>query len=225
MTDADTVVREELDDELFSDKWGWIFSEGPLWRRLLAWSASIVIGLLLAAWLAYRSDDMPLPGVIAVITVALAAPVLTIVDTATKLLPNAFIYPAYTVAGFGAILTALGTGELGSVATAAGVGLAGWFVYFIIWFAAPAGGFGFGDVRLSGLLGFALGFHSWALAFVGLLVVPLLLAIPVGAIATWASRHSEAKATIPFGPMMLAGAVACLAFPELFTSIASTVTG
>ena len=65
---------------------------------------------------------------------------------------------------------------------------------------------GFGDVKLAGVLGICLGFLGW-----GVLVVGGLRGLPAG----WRLRRRpdgrrqgpDARAKIPYGPFMLAGAL------------------
>lgn len=212
-------------DVVPDEHWGWVFTEGPMWRRVLATVLAVIGGFALSWWLMARSGDLPAPGIAAVGAIAFALPALGLVDSLTKLLPNAFMYPAYALAAVTAGAAGFADGGLDSLLPAVGTAAAAWVTYFVIWFAAPAGGFGFGDVRLAGLLGFALGFHSVVVAFVGILVLPLLLAIPVGAVTAWWARSGERSSSIPFGPMMIVGAVVCLAYPGAVSAAALSILG
>ncbi len=78
--------------------------------------------------------------------------------------------------------------------------------YFVLAFIYPAG-MGFGDVKLAGVLGLYLGWLGWAELVVGGFLGFLLrrcgrpgLLMPV--------RRAGRKSQIPFGPFMLAGALA-----------------
>lgn len=67
-------------------------------------------------------------------------------------------------------------------------------------------GFGFGDVKLAAVLAFPLGVAGWPAVVTGVLVVPLLVVAPtaVGCLLTGRREH------LPFGPALVAGAVAAL---------------
>jgi len=84
-------------------------------------------------------------------------------------------------------------------------GAIGFAVFYVLWFAFPRG-VGFGDVRLSGLLGMALGWLGWGQFAAGLYGGFFLGAI-VG-IVLIAARVMTRKQMVPFGPFMLIGALA-----------------
>ena len=86
-------------------------------------------------------------------------------------------------------------------------GLALAFVYRVLEFVHPAG-MGFGDVKLSGVIGMALGWLGWpvllfgaAFAFILSAVVSLVLLL---------LRKVTLKSALPFGPFMLLGAFAAV---------------
>jgi leader peptidase (prepilin peptidase) / N-methyltransferase len=83
----------------------------------------------------------------------------------------------------------------------------GWVVagglFVLLWFIYPKG-MGYGDVRLSGVLGIALGWLGWAELLVGVYSGFLLGAFGGGLLALL--RIVDRK-RYPFGPFMLAGAV------------------
>jgi leader peptidase (prepilin peptidase)/N-methyltransferase len=100
---------------------------------------------------------------------------------------------------------AAATGEWGSLRRAAIAGAIGFAVFYVLWFAFPRG-VGFGDVRLSGLLGLALGWLGWG-EFASGLYGGFFLGSVVG-IVLIATRVMTRKQMVPFGPFMLAGALA-----------------
>ena len=79
--------------------------------------------------------------------------------------------------------------------------LGGWFLLF--WLVTGGGGWGYGDVRLAGLLGPALGYLGWAELVGGLLLIFVCGA--VGAVAL-VVRSRSMRARLPYGPYMLVGA-------------------
>jgi leader peptidase (prepilin peptidase)/N-methyltransferase len=83
----------------------------------------------------------------------------------------------------------------------------GWLVaggtFFLLWFIYPRG-MGYGDVRLSGVLGIALGYLGWAELLTG--VYAGFLIGGLGGFLLARLRIVDRKA-YPFGPFMLIGAV------------------
>ena len=77
---------------------------------------------------------------------------------------------------------------------------------------------GFGDVRLSALLGFALGYLGWAELVVGhLRRVPALRAVRASLSRWCAGTGSVLRTSYPFGPFMLVGAlVGIVVGPEIW---------
>ncbi|MGP9504129.1 prepilin peptidase [Specibacter sp. AOP5-B1-6] len=133
---------------------------------------------------------------------------LSIIDIRTHTLPNKLVVPAYPIAGVLLLAAALLAGVPMHAVSALGGALAMGAVYWLLWAAYPAG-MGFGDVKLSGVLGLFLGFLSWQHVVLGLAAG--FVAGGLWGIALIASRRGTAKSTIPFGPAMLLGALATMA--------------
>ena len=155
-----------------------LLAGGAAWR----WDMEMI---LFAAWLA---------------TLA----VLSWHDLRTRRLPTAIVNPA-TVVGVSALAaTAWRAGETARLGTAAATA-AGAYAAFAGLHMANPDGLGYGDVRLSGLLGLFLGWLGPR---------AMLAGIALGAVgaATLAlamlARRQGTKATLPFGPFLAAGAVA-----------------
>jgi leader peptidase (prepilin peptidase) / N-methyltransferase len=169
-------------------------------RRGLRWRASlataVVAGLIGAAvgW----SPALSFLLYLAPVGVALA-----VVDWHTRLLPTKVIAPSYAVVAVLAALSAWVEGDLDALVTA---GL-GWLVaggtFFLLWFIYPRG-MGYGDVRLSGVLGIALGYLGWAELLVGVYAGFVVGAL--GGLGLSLLRIVDRKA-YPFGPFMLVGAL------------------
>jgi leader peptidase (prepilin peptidase) / N-methyltransferase len=75
----------------------------------------------------------------------------------------------------------------------------------LLWFVRQAG-MGFGDVRLSALLGCVLGYVGTGPLFIGLYSAFLLFAVPGLVIAIAKRDRSVLKRAYPFGPFLLVGA-------------------
>jgi leader peptidase (prepilin peptidase) / N-methyltransferase len=84
---------------------------------------------------------------------------------------------------------------------------AGWLVagglFLVLWLVYPKG-MGYGDVRLSGVLGIALGWLGWPELIIGVYAGFVLGALGGGGLALL--RVVDRK-RYPFGPFMLVGAV------------------
>ncbi len=137
---------------------------------------------------------------------------LAVVDWRTTLLPTRVIAPTYALVVVTTLVAALAEGDLDLVVSAA----VGWAVmggaFFLLWFVYPRG-LGYGDVRLSGVLGIALGQLGWAELLTGMYAGFLLGGIT--GVALGALRLIDRK-RFPFGPFLLLGALAgVLAGPAL----------
>ncbi|GAB3205771.1 prepilin peptidase [Marinactinospora thermotolerans] len=138
--------------------------------------------------------------------------VLAVVDARTHRLPNPLVLPAYPVAlallGAAALAVPDGGGRmLTALAGMAGVAA----FYWVLWFIHPAG-MGWGDVKLSGLLGLYLGWCSLGSAVSGTFAAFLFSAC-YGLVLIALGRATR-RSRIPFGPFMIAGAFAVIALGD-----------
>lgn len=139
--------------------------------------------------------------------------VLAVVDWRTTLLPTWVIAPSYAVV-LALVLVAAALDRDGHAAIRSGFGWLVWGgLFFVLWFVHPRG-MGYGDVRLSGLLGLALGYVGWPACVIGLWLAFVLGG--VGGLLLSLLRIVERK-RFPFGPFMLVGAVAGLVAGALLT--------
>ena len=183
---------------------GWLLLKGrcrdcaePISRRYPL--VELGTGVLFAV-LAYRFGyDAALPAFLYLGAVGVA---LALIDVDLKRLPDVLTLPSYGVA-----LVLLGAATLdgpdlhelvrGLVGLVAAGGL-----YFALWFGYPKG-MGFGDVKLSGVLGLYLGWLGY-----GELVVGLFLGFLYGGlfgVGLILFKDGGRKTKVPFGPFMLAG--------------------
>jgi leader peptidase (prepilin peptidase)/N-methyltransferase len=128
---------------------------------------------------------------------------LAVVDWRTRLLPTKVIAPSYAVLVALTLLAAVLSGDWDSLVRAGWGWLIAGGTFFVLWFIYPRG-MGYGDVRLSGLLGIALGYLGWAELLTGVYAGFLLGG--VGGLLLSALRIVDRKA-YPFGPFMLVGAL------------------
>jgi len=174
---------------------------GLAWKSALAAAAAGAVVGVAVGWTWALVLWVPLVPV----SVALA-----VVDWRTRLLPTAVIRPTYAVL---VVLVLAGwavTGDTDAVVRAA----LGWLVagglYGLLWLIYPRG-LGFGDVRLAGVLGIALGWVGWGAVLVGVYAGFLLGGILGGLLSVL--RIVDRKG-FPFGPFMLLGALVGLLWGE-----------
>jgi leader peptidase (prepilin peptidase)/N-methyltransferase len=172
----------------------------------LAWKCA-VFGALALGVLGARIGFHPIMLVFVYLTPVCLA--LTVIDWRTRYLPTWLIAPSYFVVGGLCVLASLLTGDWPPLETAAIGWIASFGFYFLLNLIYPAG-MAYGDVRLSGVLGMALGWVG-----VGPLVLGMYTGFVLGAIGgsvlarvkLFSSKH------YPFGPFMVIGAWLGVAFP------------
>lgn len=136
---------------------------------------------------------------------------LAAIDIDTHRLPDAIVKPSYAVAtvllGGAAALdrdaAALARVALGGMALGA--------FYLLLAFVNPRG-MGWGDVKLSGVLGMYLGWLSWGSVLVGGFLGFLLGGL-IGSALMLVGRAGR-KSKIPFGPFMIAGVFLAVFFGD-----------
>jgi len=142
-----------------------------------------------------------LPAYLYLVAVGVA---LALIDLDVKRLPDVLTLPSYAV---GAVLLGVASAvhHNGWSFLRALIGMAVLFAfYFTVAMISPRG-MGFGDVKLSGVIGLYLAWLGWAQ-----LVVGAFAAFAVGAIvgiAVMLFAGGGRKTKIPFGPFMLVGAL------------------
>jgi leader peptidase (prepilin peptidase)/N-methyltransferase len=167
---------------------------GLAWRTSLASAiiAGLVGGRLGWAW------DLLL--VVPLVPVGVA---LAVVDWRTRLLPTRVIAPTYAVLIPLCLLAGLLSGDWSDVARAGWGWVIGGGTFLLLWLIYPSG-MGYGDVRLSGVLGIALGYVGWGALLLGVYAGFLLGG--VGGSVLTLLRVVDRRA-YPFGPFMLLGAL------------------
>lgn len=128
---------------------------------------------------------------------------LGIIDWEVSLLPNRIVYPTIGCVISLLTLATLLSGDYGQLLRAAIGAFSLWLFYCIIWMWKP-GAIGFGDVRLSLVLGFALAWLGWDVFALGVFASFMLASI-FGIILILRAK-AKGKTAIPFGPWMLIGA-------------------
>lgn len=144
------------------------------------------------------------------VILAAALVVLAFIDFKVHRLPDVIVLPLYVVF---TLLNALAaaTGEIGwdRFWTAAAC-MSGAFTFFYV--LAVLTGLGFGDVKLSGVLGLVLGVYGVAQVAYGALLVPVILAGFAAFALLLMGRPG--KSEFAFGPYMAIGSLAILLHPQ-----------
>jgi leader peptidase (prepilin peptidase)/N-methyltransferase len=158
-------------------------------------------GLLWAA-LAWRFADQPalLPAYLFFGSLAVA---LALIDLDVRRLPDVLVLPAYPLL---AVLLLLGADR--SDLLRAGIAGALLFGFYLLVATLAPRGMGFGDVKLAGLVGAAVGYVSWGAFLTGAFGAFLLGALAGAALI--ALGRAGRRSAVPFGPFMLLAAVAAL---------------
>jgi leader peptidase (prepilin peptidase)/N-methyltransferase len=136
---------------------------------------------------------------------------LSAIDLEHYILPNRILYPTD---GAVLVLLAVASGaehDWGAFVRAVIAGAVAFAIFFTIHLVSPRG-MGFGDVRLSFLLGLALGWLGWG-EVAGGLFAGFLYGAVVGVVLI-AVKVRGRKQQIPFGPFLAAGAMTFVLFGE-----------
>ncbi|MFH8253025.1 prepilin peptidase [Microbacterium sp. B2969] len=156
------------------------------------------------------ADPLPILEWLLVGAVAAIGAWLAVYDFREHRLPNRLVWPLYAVTGVLVGSCGIVSGDLGRVGVALLAGAALWAIYFVL---GLLGAVAFGDVKLAGALGLALGWWGIVPALLGA-AAAYVLALP-HAVAHAAGRRGR---QIPFGPYMVAGTVAVALWQILTTS-------
>lgn len=173
-------------------------------RPGLGWRLAVgaaLVGALLGAALGWSVD------LLVVLPLVPVGVWLGYVDWRTTFLPTRIIAPSYAVVLAAVVVAALVEGDRSDALRS----VEGWACYggyfLLMWIITP--GLGYGDVRLAGLLGIALGWLGWPALVVGL-VGGVFLGGFGGALLTLLRIVERGRN--PFGPHMLLGAALAAAY-------------
>ncbi|MFW6774746.1 prepilin peptidase [Nocardioides sp. CPCC 205120] len=197
---------DEADDEVDAGAGPDAVAEAPAYPTFaeLAAAPALPLGLAVVAALtggllgAHTGWAWPLTWLV---VLAGVGALLSWVDLRTYLLPTRIIYPTYAVVALLMATAWVVEGDGAPVRRAAwGLGIA-LFCYWLPW-RINASWMGFGDVRLSGLLGAVLGWAGWAELALGL-YLPFLLGGVVGGVLML--LRVLGRSSYPLGPFMFLG--------------------
>ncbi|GCD88825.1 A24 family peptidase [Nocardioides sp. LS1] len=170
--------------------------------HLGAWAVAIAaLSGALVGWAV--GWDWPLVYLVPLVPVGV---LLAYVDLRTRLLPSIVVVPATVVALVLVVAVSAVEGDRDALVRAL-VGLVAVRSFFwVLWWVRSAG-MGFGDVRLSAVLGLVLGHLGWGQLLVGTYSSFLLFGVPGLALAVARRDRALLRTPYPFGPAMLAGAL------------------
>ena len=134
---------------------------------------------------------------------------ITFIDLEHYIIPNRIVYPTIFISVPLLVLAAALQDEWGNLGRAAIGAAAAWTFLLIVHLIQPRG-MGFGDVRLSFLLGLFLGWLDLRHVALGLFLGFLLGAL--SGLALMVVRRRGRKDHIPFGPFLAAGAVVAVLY-------------
>lgn len=175
---------------------------GPTGRLLLG-AAAAATGVVLGQRM--HGSDLAVTALALALTLAAAT-----VDMLERRLPDALTVPAAAAAIGGLSVVALGSGG-SPISSLAGAAIFG-AVLLILGFLT--GGVGLGDSKLALGVGAILGWQGWPIWFAGVLA-GLLILIAADLVLRVRERglRERLDRSLPYGPAMVAGAVAALLLP------------
>jgi leader peptidase (prepilin peptidase)/N-methyltransferase len=171
------------------------------------WWPAVVLGLLWA-FLAWRIGDFAgWAGLPAYLLFGWLTVALVWIDADVHRLPDGLVLPAYPALGALVAIAAAGAGDWGSLLRAAACMAGLLAVYFVMAWLSPSS-LGFGDVKLSGLIGLVLGWVGVPQTLLGVLAG--FVVGGVVALVMLVGRRVGLSSHIAFGPAMLVGAFLAL---------------
>lgn len=172
------------------------------------WFVIVGTAALFGATAARFGPDWVLP---AYLVLAAALVALSVIDLQRFLLPNRIVFP---LAGVSVVLLGLGAlaeGEGGHYVRALLAAVVAFVVFTLLHVISPRS-MGFGDVKLSFVLGLFLGYLGWGEVVLGLFLGFLYGAvIGIGLILTGLRTRKD---HVPFGPFLAAGTVTAILVGE-----------
>lgn len=141
------------------------------------------------------------------------------IDLRSYIVPTKLVWPAWFVSIALSVVAAAGAGEWRWLLGAALGALTFAGPLFVIWFIRPAG-MGFGDIRLTVLLGWTVGLVAATdrpISSVFMAVCSLSLSAVIGIVLAFVGLTARGRnARVPFGPPLVLGTLVCIAWaPEI----------
>ncbi len=179
--------------------------------RRLGWRTRATAGVSAAALFVFLTGQFGFsPQLAPFLIFATASVVLCIVDLVEKRLPNVIVLPTTAVVLVSLALAAVVDDHLEALFGALLGGTVFFSVYLVLVLVSP-NGIGMGDVKLSVMIGLALGYLGWSTVLLGLFAGFLVGGII--SLLALAVRKVTLGSSIPFGPSMLLGAFIAILLP------------
>ncbi|HUQ62573.1 MAG TPA: A24 family peptidase [Acidimicrobiales bacterium] len=176
------------------------------WCKSGALARYVVVDILTASLFAatvFRFGDFDDAAIPAYLVFFASLVAVSVIDFDLRIIPNRIVYPTIFAAIPLLALAAAINGDFEPLKNALLGGVFAFAALFVIHLISPAG-MGFGDVRLSFILGLFLGWLSLQHVLVGIFLGFLLGAF-IG-LALVVTRLRSRKDAIPFGPFLAGGA-------------------
>jgi leader peptidase (prepilin peptidase)/N-methyltransferase len=173
-------------------------------RRVAPPSEIALSALVTAAWFALaaaRLGGVPALGAYCALGAGLLA--ASVVDGREGILPRVIVFVTLGALALGLVGASAADGHWRPLADAAIGGAVSFAVFFALWWVFPRG-MGYGDVRLAGLIGVALGWLGFGVLYVGFLAA--FVAGTVVGVVLMVRRGTGRKTRLPFGPALATGA-------------------
>jgi leader peptidase (prepilin peptidase) / N-methyltransferase len=168
-------------------------------RTATGWGVTVGTAVLFGATAARFGADWVLPAYLVLVAALMA---LSVIDLRLFLLPNRIVFPlavgSVVLLGLGAVAE----GEPGAYGRALAAAVVAFLVFALLHVVSPRS-MGFGDVKLSFVLGLYLGYLGWGEVVLGLFLGFLYGAV-IG-IALILTGVRTRKDHVPFGPFLAAG--------------------
>lgn len=148
--------------------------------------------------------DWPLLWLVWLVPVGVA---LSVIDWHTRLLPRIIVIPATAAALVLVVAVGLATGQRPALVSALVVMVVARSFFWVLWSVLGGAGMGFGDVRLSALVGLVLGWLGAGAALWGFWIGMVVFGVPGLVLAIARRDRSVMKQAFPFGPFMIVGAL------------------
>lgn len=169
----------------------------------LALQASVLSALGCAVVAASVGREWSLVFLLPVVPVGAA---LALVDARTRLLPTRLILPTHAAVIAVAVAVGFATDDTAALIRA-GIGMVVVrSIFWVLWWFRSSG-MGFGDVRLSALLAFVLGYLGTAELMIGIYAGFVVFGVISIGVLLVRRRKAYLKTRVPFGPFMLIGAL------------------
>jgi leader peptidase (prepilin peptidase)/N-methyltransferase len=152
------------------------------------------------ALLAFRLG--PTHDLVAYCALAAGLVALSVVDARAGIVPRSILYPTLAATAVGFVAASALDHHWRPLLQAAVGGSACFAVFFALWWFFPRG-LGFGDVRLAGVIGAALGWIGYGELYVGFLVAFLVGAL--SGVVVMAVRGTGRRTKFAFGPALSVG--------------------